>query len=119
KVLSRLTQFNVRTGGALTQDAPRVVTNDGDSSSSSKSIVGMYALRIVTNGNGQFNNLDTLVSGNQQVVDPTKQKQNMMCARKPLEVHSSNGMAGAENVPMCPISFKRLSWREVKTDYNQ
>ncbi|PIT48987.1 hypothetical protein BHC48_08940 [Snodgrassella communis] len=119
KVLSRLTQFNVRTGGALTGIEPRVVTNDGDSSSSSVGIWGMYALRIVSDGNGQFNNLDTLVSGNQQVVDPTKQKQNMMCARKPLEVHSSNGMAGAENVPMCPISFKRLSWREVKTDYNQ
>ncbi|MCO6507906.1 MAG: hypothetical protein J6578_03825 [Snodgrassella sp.] len=118
KVLSRLTQFNVRTGGALTQDAPRVVTNDGDSSSSSKSIVGMYALRIVTNGNGQFNNLDTLVSGNQDVGGHKKQDKDM-CARKPLEVHSSNGMAGAENVPMCPISFKRLSWREVKTDYNQ
>ncbi len=119
KVLSRLTQFNVRTGGALTRNEPRVVTNDGDSSSSSNSIVGMYALRVVNGGNGVHDNLNTLVSGNQELWDPTKQKQNMICFRKPPEVHGSNGLVNVENAPMCPISFKRLSWREVKTDYNQ
>ncbi|MCO6514901.1 MAG: hypothetical protein J6589_10640, partial [Snodgrassella sp.] len=115
----RLTQFNVRTGGALTRNEPRVVTNDGDSSSSSNSIVGMYALRVVNGGNGVHDNLNTLVSGNQELWDPTKQKQNMICFRKPPEVHGSNGLVNVENAPMCPISFKRLSWREVKTDYNQ
>jgi type IV pilus assembly protein PilY1 len=119
KVLSRLTQFNVRTGGALTRNEPRVVTNDGDSSSSSVGIMGMYALRIVTNKNGIYDNLNTLVSGDQQVVDPKKRVQNMMCFRKPPEVHGSNGLANVENVPMCPISFKQLSWREAKTGYNQ
>ncbi|WMY92044.1 PilC/PilY family type IV pilus protein [Snodgrassella communis] len=117
KVLSRLTQFNVRTGGALTRNEPRVVTGDGDSSSSSVGIMGMYALRIVIDENGMYNGLDTLVSGNQELGDHKKQDKDM-CFRKPPEVHG-DGKSTVENAPMCPISFKQLSWRQVKTSYNQ
>ncbi len=119
KVLSRLTQFNVRTGGALTRNEPRVVTNDGDSGFSSVGITRLYALRIVADKNGLYNNLDTLVSGNQQL-DNTGKQNNAMCFRKVPEVFDPDGTSiKVENVSMCPISFKQLSWREVKTGYNQ
>lgn len=119
KVLSRLTQFNVRSGGALTQNEPRVVIHDGEPSSSSLGIQGVYTLRIVTDKNGLYDSLNSLASGDQYLGGNSDKPNQDTCFRKPPEVFDPNGtIIKVENVPMCPISFKRLSWREIKTGYN-
>ncbi|MCX8745849.1 hypothetical protein J3U68_10615, partial [Snodgrassella sp. B3882] len=40
------------------------------------------------------------------------------CFRKKPQASLSNGeQITLEGIPMCGVSFKRLSWREIKTDF--
>ena len=112
--LSRLTQFDARTGGALGSKSPRIKLKNEANFYNSISMSGLIGMRISTEF--EYNNFKAGVSGNQKIPGSAPTRKD--CLRElPHGMLSNDQPIGFENIPMCSISFKQLSWREIKTGY--
>ena len=112
--LSRLTQFDARTGGALGSNSPRIKLKNEDNFYHSVRMSGLIGLRISTDI--QYNNFKAGVSGNQKI--PGSAPTAKHCLHELPHGSLSNDQAiDFENIPLCGINFKRLSWQEIKTGY--
>jgi type IV pilus assembly protein PilY1 len=113
-VYSRTTQFNALTGSALTRKDPHI-HNDPELSSSVGE-QGTVAYSFIGGGNPKV----TSESGLRSPLIPPggDRKQPPTCFRSKVGGSDNHGNSiGFEGIEMCPISFKRLSWREIKTNY--
>lgn len=113
-VYSRTTQFNALTGSALTRNDPHI-SNDPELSSS-VGVQGTIAYSFIGGGNQKV----TSQSGLRSPLVPGggDRKQPTSCFRSLIGGFDNQGNSiDFEGVNMCPISFKRLSWREIKTNY--
>lgn len=112
--LSRLTQFDARTGGALGSNSPRIKLKNEDNFYNSVRMSGLIGLKISTDI--QYNNFKAGVSGNQKI--PGSAPTAKHCLHELPHGSLSNDQAiDFENIPLCGINFKRLSWQEIKTGY--
>lgn len=112
---SRLTQFDSRSGGKLGSNAPHFTLGQNDQTiHSSLAMNGVVGLKI--SGNNIYNFLNAGKSGIQK--PPGEKTTIENCFRKRPQASLSNGeQIALEGIPMCGVNFKRLSWREIKTDF--
>ncbi|PIT09983.1 hypothetical protein BGI30_06880 [Snodgrassella alvi] len=109
EVYSSIIQYNIKTGGRLGEKDPHF--NVGAPLGTVKTIQGLYSFTV--SGNNRVDvggNLTQSPLGK----DPRRTEE---CTRAPMEGIDTEGNVVSINVPRCPISFKRLSWREIKTSY--
>ena len=112
--LSRLTQFDARSGGALGSKSPYIQLDNESTLHNSISMSGLVGMRISTGI--EYNNFKAGVSGNQKI--PGSPPTNKNCFRKPpICMSSNNQKCQPQNIPSCAITFKRLGWHEIKTGY--
>lgn len=114
--LSRLTQFDARSGGALGSDSPRIKLKNEGNFYESISMIGLIGMKISTDT--QYNNLKAGVSGNQKIPGSAPTRKD--CLKElPHGLLSNDEPIDFENIPICQMtsSFKRLSWHEIKTGY--
>ncbi|PIT56537.1 PilC/PilY family type IV pilus protein [Snodgrassella alvi] len=119
KVYSSVIQYNVKTGARLKDTDPHFnFTNIPFGA-----VLTLEGLYSITTSDGS-DVIGTGVSPYELSRDGTQSPLNeeteppQPCTRGSLEGVSTNGdTISISNVPKCPITFKRLSWREVKTDY--
>ncbi|PIT52400.1 hypothetical protein BHC44_09280 [Snodgrassella alvi] len=126
EVYSSVIQYNIKTGGRLGEKDPHLNVNDAPAGAVI-SIQGMYGLKITDHnsidigGDLTQSALRKLGAPNEDPPekDPDEKNPNLTkeCTRTSIEGGDSLGNAVGTTVPKCPITFKRLSWREVKTDY--
>lgn len=111
---SRTTQFNALTGSALTRKDPHI--NNDPELSSSVGEQGTVAYSFIGGGNPKV----TSESGLRSPLIPPggDRKQPPTCFRSKVGGFDNQGNSiDFEGIKMCPISFKRLSWKEIKTNY--
>ncbi|MGE9548534.1 PilC/PilY family type IV pilus protein [Snodgrassella sp. CS2] len=112
-VYTRKTQFNALTGGALLKSDPHIIFDPNAPLVSSTGVNYLLGIKIT---GGSNNNILSL-SGKQSPLGKPKENQSS-CLRVAPGIDGSDGSKlEISGVPMCPISIKRLSWREVKTSY--
>ena len=114
-VISRLTQFDARSGGALKPDNPLITFKYQNTAfDNSISIDGLFNVMLATNSH--YNHLNAGKSGQQKV--PGSEAPEATCLKEAPTVYSSDGSElMIKNLPACAISFKSLGWREIKTGY--
>jgi type IV pilus assembly protein PilY1 len=108
KVYSSVIQYNIKTGARLKRADPHFDLV-GTPFGAVMTIEGLY------NFTGSLNPYD--IGGNRTQLpleNPTPPEE---CTRAPIEGIDTEGNVVTIHAPKCPIRFKRLSWREVKTDY--
>ena len=116
KVVSRLTQFNALTGAALTQNEAHIVVNSDQPLASSSKMANSIGVLVSNTNSGYVDALDAGNSGKE--LDPQHPIPPSKCFRKkPFGMNDKGEKFEIEGAVMCPISFNRLSWREIKTSY--
>ena len=112
--ISRLTQFDARSGGALGPKSPYIQLDNEPILYNSISMSGLVGMRISTGI--EYNNFKAGVSGNQKI--PGSPPTNKNCFQKPpICMSSNNQKCQPQNIPSCAITFKSLGWHEIKTGY--
>lgn len=115
-LVSRLTQFNALTGGALTENDAHIVVNSDFSLANSSKMDEATGMMVSNTNDGFVDALDAGGSGKEE--DPKKRRQPNNCFRKkPFGMNNKGEKFEIEGVVMCPVSINRLSWREIKTGY--
>ncbi|WP_239323532.1 PilC/PilY family type IV pilus protein [Snodgrassella gandavensis] len=112
EVYTSVIQYNVKTGARLKQKDPHFNLDSELQVGVVKTIKGLYSFTVA--GANRYN-----IGGNRiqlPLVPPGKRKLEE-CTRAPIEGVDTEGNLITANAPKCPIRFKRLSWREVKTGY--
>ncbi|MCO6504429.1 MAG: hypothetical protein J6568_03305, partial [Snodgrassella sp.] len=109
-MLSRITQFDSRSGGRLDNKSPHLLYQNNQTINSSMAMDGLIGMKI--SANHEYNSLNAGKSGIQKnpgEITPLKN-----CFRVKPRAYLSNGeKIKLKNIPMCPISFKSLGWRET------
>jgi type IV pilus assembly protein PilY1 len=124
EVYSSVIQYNIKTGGKLGEKNP-YLDNDAPAGAA-VSIQGIYGLKVT--GNDRIDIGGDLTQSVLKVLrsaddggsnDGTDEQFTVTeeCTRAPIEGADTKGNVVSIIAPRCPIKFKRLSWREVKTDY--
>ncbi|WP_239372538.1 PilC/PilY family type IV pilus protein [Snodgrassella gandavensis] len=119
KVYSSVIQYNIKTGARLKDTDPHFVFENIPFGA----VLTLEGLYSATTSDGS-NLLGTGVSpydiggdGTQSPLEESDQPPKA-CTRASMEAIGTDGKKiPIVNVPKCPIRFKRLSWREVQTDY--
>ena len=115
-LVSRLTQFNALTGGALTENDAHIVVNSDFSLANSSKMDEAIGMMVSNTNDGFVDALDAGGSGKEE--DPKKRRQPNNCFRKkPFGMNDKGEIFEIQGVVMCPVSINRLSWREIKTGY--
>ncbi|PIT29138.1 hypothetical protein BGI37_00560 [Snodgrassella alvi] len=108
KVYSSVIQYNIKTGARLKRADPHF-NLVGVPFGAVMTVEGLYSFT------GGHNPYDIGVSRTQLPLEnPTPPEE---CTRAPIEGIDTEGNVITMNAPKCPIRFKRLSWREIKTSY--
>ncbi|WP_275415199.1 PilC/PilY family type IV pilus protein [Snodgrassella gandavensis] len=116
KVYTSVIQYNIKTGGRLKHTDPNFGLV-GVPFGAVMTIEGLYSLTKSTTGFiGADGDPDVGRDGTQSPLRHAGPPPEA-CARAPVEGVDTEGNVIVIHVPKCPIRFKRLSWREVKTDY--
>jgi type IV pilus assembly protein PilY1 len=109
EVYSSVIQYNIKTGGRLKEEDPHLKMDIPVGAV--VSIQGIYGLKVA----GE-NSVDIGVDLTQSPLGAPRRLPKE-CTRAPIEGIDTEGNVVSIHTPKCPIRFKRLSWREVKTDY--
>lgn len=112
-VYTRKTQFNALTGGALLESDPHIIYDPNTPLASSVGIDSLVGMKI----SGGSNKNVLSVSGKQTSLNKQKENQTSCLRTSPQVAMTDGSKPVISGVQMCPISIKRLSWREVKTSY--
>ncbi|PIT15347.1 PilC/PilY family type IV pilus protein [Snodgrassella alvi] len=119
KVYSSVIQYNIKTGARLKDKDPHFAFSDIPFGAV-LTIEGLYSTTISDGssviGTG-VNPYELSRDGIQSELEE-KDKPPKACTRASVEgIDTEGNKISIPHVPRCPIRFKRLSWREVKTDY--
>ncbi|PIT58513.1 PilC/PilY family type IV pilus protein [Snodgrassella alvi] len=117
EVYSSVIQYNIKTGGRLGKKDPHL---DNDAPVGAVvSIQGIYGLKVTGNNRSDIGGDLTQTALFRRTGTPPEKNPNLTkeCTREPIEGIDTEGNVISITAPRCPIKFKRLSWREVKTDY--
>ncbi|PIT17353.1 hypothetical protein BGI32_02835 [Snodgrassella alvi] len=111
EVYSSVIQYNIKTGARLKKSDPHFKLDSKLPIGAVKTIKGLYNFTVPgANPNDVGESRTQLPLGRRAL--PSEE-----CTRAPVEGVDTEGNVITVNVPKCPIRFKRLSWREIKTGY--
>ena len=112
-ILSRITQFDARTGGKINSNSPRFILKGEKTHKSSYGVNGVLGFRFTNNN--RYNPLRAGDSGDQKEPGSPPGEN---CYRLPPGMVTSQPIDGSlVGVRMCATTFKRLAWRMIKTGY--
>ncbi len=111
-IQSRITQFDSRNGGQIDKNNPHFILDQNKNTiQSSYSINGFIG--VMVSGINHYNSLNAGKSGQQIIPGDITPKEN--CLRVKPSAHLSSGeYIELGGIPMCPVGFKRIGWREIK-----
>lgn len=112
-ILSRITQFDARTGGKIDSNSPRFILKGEKTHKSSYGVNGVLGFRFTNN-----NRYDPHRAGDSGDQKEPGSPPGENCYRLPPGMVTSQPIDGSlVGVRMCANTFKRLAWRMIKTDY--
>ena len=115
-IQSRITQFDSRNGGKVDKNNPHFILGQNKNAIQSSYKINGFIGLIIT-GMNYYNPLNAGKSGQQKIPGSIMPKEN--CLRVKPSAHLSSGdNIGLGGIPMCPIEFKRIGWREIKETFN-
>ncbi|PIT52399.1 hypothetical protein BHC44_09275 [Snodgrassella alvi] len=111
EVYSSVIQYNIKTGARLKKSDPHFNLDSNHPVGAVKTIKGLYNFTVAGANRYDIGGSRTqLPLGKRTLLSEE-------CTRAPIEGVDTEGNVITVNVPKCPIRFKRLSWREIKTGY--
>lgn len=111
-IQSRITQFDSRNGGQIDKNNPHFILDQNKNTiQSSYSINGFIG--VMVSGINHYNSLNAGKSGQQKIPGDITPNENCLLV-KPSAHLSSGEYIELGGIPMCPVGFKRIGWREIK-----
>ena len=123
-VYSGKIQYNIKTGGLLKKSDPHFVFDKNAPVGAASTSQGLYSFTMSSNSSVEIggNLTQSPLGGKSGKNDkeengpPTPPDPNTFCINPPIAVDTDGNVVPVE-IPKCPVKFKRLSWKEVKTGY--
>ena len=123
-VYSGKIQYNIKTGGLLKKSDPHFVFDKNAPVGAASTSQGLYSFTLSGNTSAEIGGSLTQSSlvgdggGNGGPGGgPGGPNTPSFCTNKPIIAVDTDGNVVTVNIPKCPVKFKRLSWKEVKTGY--
>lgn len=112
-IISRIIQFDARTGGKIDSNSPRFILKEEKTHKSSYGVNGVLGFRFTNN-----NRYDPHRAGDSGDQKEPGSPPGENCYRLPPGMVTSQPIDGSlVGVRMCANTFKRLAWRMIKTGY--